>query len=176
MGYLLFLPPQSLYLTCTQTALWFLYTPFINTSDSFAIPIGGEHVTCVYINLCLWPVQRVEPWAWHAILRLCLKDSFFITIGREQRPGQLCHITRYARRARHSLKRSCLSEGGGGPYHFIAWGVLCWKKSLNNYNVCIIYFLPKVFIFLTEKVFINGNQSVLNLVSTSGLNPPMPGS
>ena len=30
--------------------------------------------------------------------------------------------------------------------------------------------------FLTEKVFINGNQSVLNRFSTSGFNPPRPGS
>ena len=30
--------------------------------------------------------------------------------------------------------------------------------------------------FLTEKVFMNGNQSVLNRFSTSGLNPPRPGS
>ena len=31
-----------------------------------------------------------------------------------------------------------------GPYHFIAGGVLCWKKSLNNYNFCMCFtFLPK---------------------------------
>ena len=36
----------------------------------------------------------------------------------------LCHITRYARRAQHSLIRSCLPEGGGRLYHFIAGGVL----------------------------------------------------
>ena len=29
---------------------------------------------------------------------------------------------------------------------------------------------------LTKKVFMNGNQSVLNRFSTSGLNPPRPGS
>ena len=30
--------------------------------------------------------------------------------------------------------------------------------------------------FLTKKVFMNVNQSVLNRFSTSGLNPPRPGS
>ena len=53
-----------------------------------------------------------------------LLDSFFIPIGREQWAGQLCYITRYTRRVQHSLLRSCLPEGGGGPYHFIAGEVL----------------------------------------------------
>ena len=51
--------------------------------------------------------------------------TYKAAIGREQRPRQLCHITRYARRTQHSLIRSCLREGGGGPYHIIAGGVLC---------------------------------------------------
>ena len=47
-------------------------------------------------------------------------------------------------RATHFLIRSCLREGSGGLYHFIAGGVLCWKKSLNNYNFCIYFtFWPK---------------------------------
>ena len=40
----------------------------------------------------------------------------------------------------------------------------------------ILLFDEKVMMFLTEKVFMNGNQSVLNRFSTSGLNPPRPGS
>ena len=117
---------------------------FINTADSFAIPIGGECITWVCINLCLWPVKIVETWEVAPVLML-IKDSFFIPIGREHRPGQLCHITR---RAHHSLIRSCLPEGGGGPYHFITGGVLCWKKSVNNYNFCIYFtFWPNESVF-----------------------------
>ena len=40
----------------------------------------------------------------------------------------------------------------------------------------ILLFDQKVMMFLTEKVFVNGNQSVLYRFSTSGLNPPRPGS
>ena len=150
---------------------------FINTSDSFAIPIGGERVTWVCINLFLWPVKSVNSWAWHATLHLFWYDSFFIPFDRELQLKQLCHIRQYARRAQHSLIRSCLPESGGGLYHFIAGGVLCWKKSFNNYNFCIYFtFWPKVMMFLTEKVFMNGNQSVLNQFSTSSLNQPRPGS
>ena len=87
------------------------------------------------LNLCLWTVKSVETWAWHASLHLCFEDSYLIPIGREQRLGQLCHITRYARRAQHSLIRSCLREGGRWFYHFIAGG-----------------FDQKVMMFLTEKV------------------------
>ena len=77
----------------------------------------------------------------------------------------------------HSLIRSCLPQGGEGPYHFITDGVLCWKKSLNSYNFCIYFtFWPKVLIVFDRKGFMNGNQSVLNRFSTSGLNPPRPGS
>ena len=34
-------------------------------------------------------------------------------------------VLNHAIRAQHSLIRSCLPEGGGGLYHFIAGGVLC---------------------------------------------------
>ena len=34
-------------------------------------------------------------------------------------------VPHHAIRAQHSLIRSCLPEGGGGLYHFIAGGVLC---------------------------------------------------
>ena len=42
--------------------------------------------------------------------------------------------------------------------------------------VFILLFDQKVVMFLTEKAIMNGNQSVLNRFSTSGLNPPRPGS
>ena len=47
-------------------------------------------------------------------------------------------VPHHAWHAQHSLIRSCLPEVGGGPYHFIAGGVLWWKKSLNNYNFSFI--------------------------------------
>ena len=51
-------------------------------------------------------------------------------------------------RAQHSFIRSCLLEGGGGLYHFMAGGVLCWKKSFNNYNFCIYFTIrPKSDVF-----------------------------
>ena len=37
---------------------------FINTSNSFAIPIGGERVTWVCIILCLWPRQNYLRFSW----------------------------------------------------------------------------------------------------------------
>ena len=42
--------------------------------------------------------------------------------------------------------------------------------------VFVLLFDQKVMMFLTGKVFMNGNQSMLNRLSTSGLNPPRPGS
>ena len=128
---------------CTMLRDWKIIIVFINTSDSFDIPIGGDRVTWVCINLCLWPVKMLihgrdtRPCT-------CSYKTVSSFIGREQRLKQLCHITRYARRAQHSLIRSCLPEGGGGLYHFIAGGVVCWKKSFNNLTKYIYFtFWPK---------------------------------
>ena len=65
-----------------------------------------------------------------------------------------------------------------GPYHFVAGGYCVERNHWKINNFCIYFtFWPKsVDVFLTEKVFMNGNQSVLNRFSTSGLNPPRPGS
>ena len=50
----------------------------------------------------------------------------------------------------------------------------------NHLTIIIVAFIllfdQKVMMFLTEKVFMNANQSMLNWFSTSGLNPPWPGS
>ena len=43
-------------------------------------------------------------------------------------------------------------------------------------NVAFILLVDHKVCFLTEKVFINRNQSVLNRFSSSGLNPSRPGS
>ena len=87
---------------------------------------------------------------------------------------QLCHITRYARRIQRTLIRSSLLEGGGGLYHFIAGGGVVLKEIFEQLKILLSD--QKVLMFLTEKVFMNGNQGVLNRFSTSGLTPSRPGS
>ena len=86
------------------------------------------------------PVKSVITWAWHARLHLCILYSFFIPIGREQPLKQLCHITRYARRAQHSLIRSCLPEGDGGLSHFIAGGC-CVERNHLTIIICAFILL-----------------------------------
>ena len=47
---------STIHVTCFGVRVLVVYlfkSLFINTSDSFAIPIGGERVTWVCINLCL---------------------------------------------------------------------------------------------------------------------------
>ena len=51
----------------------------------------------------------------------CERDSFFISIGREQRLEQLCHITRYERRELQSPYYELFTRG----LTIIAGGVLC---------------------------------------------------
>ena len=64
-----------------------------------------------------------------------------------------------------------------GPYHFIAGGVCCVEINRRTIiNVAFILLVDHKVCFLTEKVFINRNQSVLNRFSSSGLNPSRPGS
>ena len=82
----------------------------------------------------------------------------------------------HVRRAQHSLIRSCLPEGGGGLYHFLAEWCCVERNHLKYIILAFILLLDQKVMFLTEKVSMNGNQSVLNRFSTSGLNPPRPGS
>ena len=92
--------------------------------------------------------------------------------------AEQCATSRDTRDA-HSIIMSCLPEGGGGLNHFIA-GVEGCCVERNHLTIIIFAFIllfyQKVMMFVTEKVFMNGNQSVLNRFSTSGLNPPGPGS
>ena len=55
-------------------------------------------------------------------------------------------------------------------------GVL--KEIIEQLKVLHLFYclIKKCLCFFTEKVFMNGNQSVLNRFSTSGWNPPRPGS
>ena len=48
--------------------------------------------------------------------------------------------------AQHSLIRSCLPEGGGGPYHFHSWRGVVLKEIIEQ-----LYFLH-FFYFLTKSV------------------------
>ena len=104
---------QSMFLTC-------IYPKFAMNLPCF---FSFSPWQTLYINLCFWPVKSVETWAWHASLHLGLYDSFFIPIGREQQSGQLCNTSR---------DKELFTQSGQRPYHFIAGGVLCWKKSLNS--------------------------------------------
>ena len=92
----------------------------------------GHHVGC--LNGWYNTSKKCLNMAWQASLYLCLYDSFFTPIGRERR---LCHVTRYAWRAHQSTYKELFTKG---PHIFIAEGVFCWKKSLNNYNFCFLFF------------------------------------
>ena len=77
------------------------------------------------------PVKSVETWAVHAPVQ----DNFFIPIGREQQAGTFV--------PQQSSYKELFTRG---PNHFIAGGVLCCKKSLNNLLfVFILLFNQKVF-------------------------------
>ena len=65
------------------------YKTFINTSDSFAIPIGGERVTWVCINLCLWPVKS-ETWAWNTSLHLSISGLTLIPVIISSKLSTVC--------------------------------------------------------------------------------------
>ena len=69
------------------------------------------------------------------------------------------HVIRATRTALPYKK--LFTQLGRGPYYFLAGGVLCWKKSMNNYTLCIcLTFWPKCWCFWPNKVFMNGNVEV----------------
>ena len=81
-------------------------------------------------------------------------------------PHQVTCVTRTSFPYKELFTRS-----GRGPYHFIAGGVLCWKKSLTNYNFRIYFtfwpkrvdvFWPKRYCWMGIKVCWIGLQLVLD--------------
>ena len=82
------------------------------TSDSFAIPIGGERVMWVCINLCLWPYQIPErnPRFIFWTCRIALQTHYFV-VGLNHSVKGVLQCCSAAVRARHYEWTACNANG-----------------------------------------------------------------
>ena len=104
---------------------------FINTSDSFASPIGGERVTWVCINPCLWPVKSVNSWAWHATLNLIRPVLILV----ESNGWNSCATSRATRTTFPYKELFTRGVNNFTIYHFILNYKVVARNSCSKYRI-----------------------------------------
>ena len=153
------------YCVLTHISVYGYKSKFINTSDSFAIPIVGERVTWV----CIKPLFMTSLECWNMDLTRKLAPVLI---------RQLLHSYRWRATAETVMPHHAIrATRTAFPYKELFTRGCCVER--NHWTIQIFAFIllfDQKVLMLFAKMYMNGNQCVVKWFSTSGLNPPRPGS